>query len=63
MTDDFRGANSPLARISHHISMLLVRCRKGGASAPPESRLPSCVGPVPRAVRRLTDCAGHGTQE
>ena len=56
-----RGAR--LVRISHHVSTLLVGCRKGGASAPPKSRLPPSVGPVPRAVRRLTDCAGHGKQE
>jgi len=44
-----------LAPISHHVWTLLVGCRKGGASAPPESRPPPSVGPVPRA--------GHGTQE
>gem|GEM_PF-1547249 len=52
-----------LASISHHIWTFLVGCRKGGASAPTESRLPPSVGPVPRAVPRLRDCAGHGTQE
>jgi hypothetical protein len=52
-----------LARISHHVWMLLGGCRKGGASAPPKSRFPPSVGPEPRAVRRLTDCAGLGAQE
>jgi hypothetical protein len=45
-----RSCSVRLARISHHVSTLLVGCRKGGASAPPESRLPPSVGPVPRAA-------------
>ena len=54
-TDQQIIALEGLAWISHHVWTLLVGCRKGGASAPPESRPPPSVGPVPRA--------GHGTQE
>jgi hypothetical protein len=52
-----------LARLSDHVRTLLGGRRKGGASAPPKSRLPSSVGPVPRAVPQARDCAGHGRQQ
>jgi hypothetical protein len=49
-TDQQIIALEGLAWISHHVWTLLVGCRKGGASAPPESWLPPSVGPVPRAA-------------
>ena len=49
-----------LAPISHHVWTLLVGCRKGGASAPPESRPPPSVGPVPRAVPQPPTARGTG---
>jgi hypothetical protein len=44
-----------LTWISRRVWMLLAGCRKGGASAPPKSRLQPSVGPAPRAVPQARD--------
>ena len=52
-----------VARISHDALLFRVGDRKGGVLTPPQSGSQPSVRLAPRAVRRLTDCAGRETGE
>ena len=51
------AASSPPPRLSSTLPTFGRSYWAAGMAAPPS------VGPVPHAVPRLRDCAGHGTQE